>query len=77
MWGCGTRPWLGVGPDLRSAKSRIGEGRSRFVIAIANYGRCVLGLRIHEERKNVRELNGVLRRRDSRLGEGVGCWLGS
>ena len=77
MWGSGTRPRLGVGPDLGSGKSRVEEGRSRFTIAIANYGRRALRLRIHEERKNVCELNGVLGRRECRLGEGVGCWLGS
>ena len=77
MWGSGTRPQLGVSPDLGSAKSRVEEGRSRFTIAIANYGRRVLRLQIREERKNVRELNDVLGRRECRLGEGVGCWLGS
>ena len=77
MWGSGTRPRLGVGPDLGSGKSRVEEGRSRFTIAIANYGRRVLGLRIREEHKNVRKLNGVLGRELYRLGDGVGCSLGS
>ena len=77
MWGSGMRPRLGVGPDLGSGKSRVEEGRSRFTIAIANCGRRALGLRIREERKNVRELNGVSGRGEYRLGDGVGCWLGS
>ena len=78
MWGSGTRHWLGVGLDLRlakRAKSRVGEDELRFTIAIVNYGRCALGLLIHKERKNIRELNGVLERGECRLVEGVGYLL--
>ena len=65
MWGSGTRHQLGVGLDLtfgKRAKLRVGEDESRFTIAIANHGRCVLGLQIRKERKNVCKLNGVLER---------------